>query len=92
MKRYWNAYVIKDQEDGEIIVKCYDEDEADKMMCDVSKMICFSDCDDTFEVLYIFYHGREVRYAGWQRGMLYQYYYTATGDLAWEECFPNWDH
>ena len=92
MQRYWNAYILRDNEDGEIIIKAFTNEESEQMMCDVSKHICFSDCDDTFEVIKIIYHGREVEYGGWCPGMLMQYYFKVTGDLAWERSFPQWDH
>ena len=90
--RYSNCYILRDREDGEVIVKTYDDDKVDVMMRDVSKIICFSDCDDTFEVVKIVYKGREVEYAGWQPGMVMSYEYTVTGDEAWSGCFPQWNH
>jgi hypothetical protein len=92
MNKYKNAYILRDREDGEIIVKAYADEESDKMMRDVSKVICFSDCDDAFEVTKIVYMGREVEYAGWQPGMVMSYEYTVTGDEAWSGCFPQWEH
>lgn len=92
MTRYKNAYLLLDCEDGKVIIKAYDADEANKMMCDVSKQICYSDYDDTFTIISIVYHGREVEYGGWRPGMLMQYYFKMTGDLAWEQSFPEWDH
>ena len=89
---YSNCYILRSREDGEIIVKPYDGKKADVMMRDVSKIICFSDCDDTFEVIKIVYMGREVEYTGWQPGMVMSYEYTVTGDEAWSGCFPQWDH
>ena len=89
---YSNCFILRDNEDGEVIVKAYPDDKAEAMMRKVSKHICFSDCDDTFEVIGIIYHGREVEYGGWRPGMVMQYYFTKTGDLAWEESFPQWDH
>lgn len=92
MTRYNNAYILRDREDGEIIVKAYEEHEDNIMMRDVSKQICFSDCDDTYEIIKIIYHGREVEYAGWRPCMEYKYYFTKTKDIAWKEFFPQWDH
>lgn len=89
---YANCYILKDTTDGEVIVKAYDEDKADMMMRDVSKHICFSDCDGTFHVEKIVYHGREVEYVGWRPNMVYEYVYRATGDTAWEEAFPELEH
>lgn len=92
MNKYKNAYILRDREDGEIIVNAYADEDSSEMMRDVSKIICFSDCDDTFEVIKIIYMGREVKYTGWQPGMVMSYKYTATGDEAWSGRFPRWDH
>lgn len=92
MIKYNNAYILLDREDGEVIVKAFTDYEDNEMMYDVSKYICFSDCDDSFEVIGIIYHGREVEYGGWRPGMWMQYYFKATGDLAWSHCFPQWEH
>ena len=86
------AYTLQDRYDGEVIVKCFESEEKDIMMREVSKHICFSDCDDTFVVTNIIYHGREIEYDGWRPGMVMSYSYKETGDLAWEEAFPHWDH
>lgn len=87
-----NCYILRSREDGEIIVKSYDKENSEVMMRDVSKQICFSDCDDTYEVIKIVYMGREVEYTGWQPGMVMSYEYTETGDEAWSGCFPQWEH
>ena len=89
---YSNCYILRSREDGEIIVKSYDKEKSSEMMRDVSKQICFSDCDDTYEVIKIVYHGREVEYNGWQPGMLMSYDFSGTDDLAWQGRFPAWDH
>lgn len=89
---YSNCYILRNREDGEIIVKSYDKEKSSEMMRDVSKQICFSDCDDTYEVIKIVYHGREVEYNGWQPGMVMSYDFAGTDDLAWQGCFPAWDH
>lgn len=91
-KRYSNCVIYRDKEDGEVIVEAYPDDRADDMMRDVSKVICFSDCDDIVEVLHIVYNGREVEYVGWQPGMKYEYKFVATGDIAWCAWHPEWDH
>ena len=89
---YSNCYILRSREDGEIIVKSYNKEKSEVMMRDVSKQICFADCDDTWEVIKIVYHGREVIYNGWQPGMLMEYHFVVTGDEAWSGCFPEWDH
>ena len=90
--RYSNCYILRDCEDGEVIVKTYDDDKANTMMRDVSKIICFSDCDDTFEVVSIVYKGREVEYAGWKPGMVMDFKDKETGISAWGCCRPDWEH
>ena len=89
---YSNCYILRSREDGEIIVKSYDKEKSEVMMREVSKQICFSDCDDTYEVIKIVYHGREVEYAGWRPCMEYKYYFVDTKDIAWKEFFPQYDH
>ena len=89
---YSNCFILRDNEDGEVIVKAYPDDKAEAMMRKVSKHICFSDCDDTFEVIKIVYHGREVEYNGWQPGMVMSYDYAGTDDEAWSCCVPEWEH
>lgn len=89
---YANCYILRCREDGEVMVKAYDKEKSEVMMREVSKLICFSDCDDTWEVIKIVYHGREVEYAGWRPCMEMVYYYAESGDLAWKEFFPQFDH
>ena len=89
---YSNCYILRNREDGEIIVKSYDKEKSEVMMREVSKQICFSDCDDTYEVIKIVYNGREVEYAGWRPCMEYKYYFTDTKDIAWKEFFPQYEH
>ena len=89
---YSNCYILRDIEDGEVVIKAYDNDKSEVMMRDVSKHICFADCDGTWEVIKIVYHGREVEYAGWRPCMEMAYYYSESGDLAWKEFFPQYDH
>lgn len=89
---YSNCVVLRSTEDGEITVKSYSDDMANVMMRDVSKVICFSDCDDMWDVLTIIYHGREVEYDGWRPGMVMSYSFKETGDEAWSGVFENWDH
>lgn len=89
---YANCVVLRDKEDGEITIKAYDSEMAEVMMRDVSKVICFSDCDDTFWVVKIIFNGREVEYMGWMPQMRYCYRYVDTGDIAWSGVFENWEH
>lgn len=87
-----NCVILKNREDGEITVKTYEDDRADTMMRDISNLICFSDCDDTYEIVKIIYRGREVEYVGWMPLMTFRYRYVDTGDLAWENRYMQWNH
>lgn len=87
-----NCYILKSREDGEVIIKTYDAEHENSMMCDVSKFICFSDCDDTFELVKVVFRGREIEYVGWRPLMEFKYRYVDTGDIAWKNSFPAWDH
>lgn len=89
---YSNCYILRSREDGEIIVKSYDKEKSEVMMRDVSKHICFSDCDDTYEVIKIVYQGREITYDGWKPGMVMTYSFKDTGDEAWSGVFEQYDH
>lgn len=89
---YSNCVILRSKEDGEITVKSYPNDMANVMMRDVSEVICFSDCDDMWDVLTIIYRGREVEYDGWAPGMVMSYSFKETGDEAWSGVFENWDH
>lgn len=89
---YSNCVILRDTEDGEVTIKAYDDNRSNEMMRDVSKIICFSDCDDMWDIIKIIYHGREVEYDGWQPGMVMSYSFKETGDEAWTGRFPRWDH
>lgn len=86
------AYTLQDRYDGEVIVKCFEPKERDIMMREVSKHICFSDCDDTFVITNIIYGGRELQYAGWKPCMLMEYVDNFTGEVVWSGQFEQWDH
>jgi hypothetical protein len=40
---YSNCYILRDIEDGEVVIKGYDNDKSEVMMRDVSKHVCFAD-------------------------------------------------
>lgn len=84
-----NCVVLKNREDGEVTIKAYEDDKQNTMMRDVSSLICFSDCDDIFEVVKIIFNGREVEYTGWQPGMVMSYEYTETVTKLGLAAFPS---
>lgn len=91
MITFKNAYVLRDREDGEITIKAYTDKESEWMMRQVSKHLAFDDLDDTFEIICIIYKGRQVRYTGWQPGMVMEFA-DGDGDIVYSICRPDWDH
>lgn len=78
--------------DGEAHVQTFSSasDNKDVFFTDVSRKICFDDCTDE-TVQKIYYKGKEVRYAGWQRGMKFEYK-DLDGNTVWVGYFEHWDH
>lgn len=67
-----------------------DELNEDAFFSRVSKIIAFDDYTNV-DVIQIVYKGRHYHYAGWQPGMLFEYY-DADGNTVWVGEFPRWDH
>ena len=82
-------YIYADHE-GNAYAKHFGNVDEDFFFTNVSKKICFDDCDDD-TVVKIFYKGKEVFYAGWQPGMKYEYK-DLDGNTVWVGYFEEWDH
>ena len=67
-------------------------DSVDEMFCAISKIYCFDDIDNTYEVVAIFCKGFKVEYVGWQPAMHYEYKIVGTNTTVWEGWFENWEH
>ncbi len=76
--------------DGEYHTVAFGEITENAFFTKVSYKICFDDCDNS-NVHKIFYKGKEVIYAGWQRGMKFEYK-DLDGNTVWVGYFPEWDH
>ena len=78
--------------DGEPHVQTFSSalENDDQFFTAVSRKICFNDLDDS-NMQKIFYKGKEVVYAGWQRGMRFEYK-DLDGNTVWVGYFPEWDH
>lgn len=89
-----NYYVYRfEDEPEEFYVKSFHSSEIDKMMVEVSKFYAFSDCEASdMYVDEICMNGRHVYYAGWRPGMTYSFIDATTGEVVWENSFPQWDH
>ena len=84
-----NFVLCMDYYDGLLDVHAFDD--SDELFAFVSKMICFSDCDDHAEIVQIVHAGKEVHYGGWKEGMHYTFY-DEDNNLVYENWFPQWDH
>ena len=82
-------YIYTDCE-GEPHSEVFGQATDDHFFTKVSKRICFDDLNDE-NVEKIFYKGKEVFYAGWQRGMKFEYV-DANGETVWIGYFEHWDH
>ena len=88
---YYEYTIYDFDEEKDIVVhKVYTREESEKMMRNVSKTIAFSDCSDE-RVTKIVYRGRELTYAGWQPGMVYEFI-DSNGVVMWSAAFPEYDH
>lgn len=65
--------------------------ETNLIFTEAAKMICFSDCSNIQDVKVVI-DGRHYSYAGWEPGMLFIFKDDVTGEEAWSNCFPEWDH
>lgn len=84
---------LRDRNDGEVQVRHFDdtEDGLNQMLTFASKIYCFSDCDDTWEIIDIVYKNMDLHYVGWKPGMVFEYV-DADGNTVWERAFEAWDH
>lgn len=89
MDKRISYYVIEN--DGIVTVEGYRSDDSkDRFFTDVSQTLCFNDCSGD-KVLDIVWHGEQVRYAGWQPGMIYEFRNT-NHETIWTGSFPRWNH
>jgi hypothetical protein len=84
-----SLYIYRDRE-GEMHSVTYEHIDTDKFFYEISKRIAFDDITDE-SVVAIFWRGKEIRYAGWQPCMKYEYK-DLGGSTVWLGNFPEWDH
>lgn len=89
-----NYYVWRNEDEPEeFYVKSYHSKDIDKMMTEIAKFYAFSDCMDGDQTIdEICMNGRHVYYAGWRSDMTYRFIDATTGEVVWENSFPQWDH
>lgn len=82
------AIVIRSDEGIKIIA--YEEVDTNAFFITVSKHIAFSDCSNE-DIISIYFGGKEIKYAGWQQGMKFEYK-DLDGNTVWVGVFEHWDH
>lgn len=88
-----NTYIILvDRETKEKTKKYFVEGDVDAICFYASKMYCFSDYDDGYEIEKIIYAGHELHYLGWQPGMVFEFMDRETGEIVYCNQFEHWDH
>lgn len=85
--------VLRDHNDGEVSERHFDDtDEGlNEMLTLASKIYCFDDCDDTWEIVSIVYKSKGLHYTGWQPGMVFEFA-DDKGEVVWSRAFEHWDH
>lgn len=74
-----------------ISVKGYTNNvDKDLFFTEVSNLLCFDDCTGV-SVKEIVWHGKNVFYDGWRRGMYFGFS-DESGKCEWGRSFPQWDH
>lgn len=91
--------VLRDPDDGQYITLGAPYNDGldtqkkrnDWLLCTVARHLAFSDCGG-WELDELVIDGEQIKYVGWQPGMLYEFQSVATGQIVWSQSFPQWDH
>lgn len=90
--------VLRDPDDGSYTTVCprrmegwTDDDYKNAIVVEAARHYAFNDCGG-LEPVEIVVDGHHVEYAGWKPGMRYVFSDCETGEIVFDECFPEWDH
>lgn len=83
---------LRDRETGEKIYKYFEKGDVNALCRTAAKFYAFDDCDDTYAIERIMCDGVEFEYAGWQPGMLFEFFETESGKIVYSNTFEQWDH
>ena len=83
---------IRDNETGEVSRKYYDSGDVYGLCREAAKFYAFDDLDDTFSIEKLVLEGREIYYVGWQPGMRFTFKYRDSGEVVFDNEYPQWDH
>jgi hypothetical protein len=87
-----NTYIrLVDRETGEVVMKYFEKGDVGALCHKAAQYYAWRDCDDTYRIDEIKCDGREIYYAGWQPGMLFEFV-SEDGGLVYSAEFPEWDH
>ena len=84
--------VLRDRDTGEKIYKYFEKGDVNGVCYYAAKFYAWNDCDDTYEIEMIKCDGAELEYAGWQPGMLFEFFEVESGKIVYSAEFPQWDH
>lgn len=83
---------LRDRETGEKIYKYFEKGDVNSLCYAAAKFYAFDDCDDTYAIERIMCDGVELEYAGWQPGMVFEFYEVESSKIVYSNAFPQWDH
>lgn len=83
---------LRERETGEKTYRYFEKGDVNSLCRTAAQFYAFSDCDDTYVVDRIMCNGVELEYAGWQPGMVYEFFETESGKIVYSNAFPQWDH
>lgn len=63
-----------------------------EMFYAAAKLVAFDDLDTGIELESLWVNEMECEYKGWMPGMHICFVDAHTGELVWEDWFPEWDH
>ena len=83
---------IRDNETGEISRKYYDSGDVYALCHEAAKFYAFDDLDDTYSIEKLVLEDREIYYVGWQPCMRFTFKYRDSGEVVFDNEYPQYDH
>ena len=88
-----HTYILfRERETGGQTYRYFEKGDINSLCRTAAQYYAFSDCDDTYAIERIMCDGVELEYAGWQPGMVYEFFETESGKIVYSNAFPQWDH
>jgi hypothetical protein len=83
---------LRDRETGEEFYKYFTKGDVNALCRVAAQHYAWNDCDNTYALEEIMCAGVKLEYAGWQPGMLFEFFETESGKIVYSNEFPQWDH